>query len=143
MENSPTYLPVVAAAIGPQVADDGAERWLMHRRPTGKAHGGLWEFPGGKIDPGESPRLALAREIAEECGLALDLTAMVEAGFAADDPRAAAQSRPVLLLLIACPQWHGEPSSLEGGEWRWHTHAEIAGLALAPLDRELATRFFA
>ncbi|WP_370177086.1 NUDIX domain-containing protein [Alteriqipengyuania sp.] len=46
----------------------------MHRRPVGKAHAGLWEFPGGKIDPGESPQVALRREIAEECGLALSLS---------------------------------------------------------------------
>ena len=142
MENIPTYLPVVAAAIGP----DEAGRWLMHRRPAGKAHAGLWEFPGGKIDPGESPQVALRREIAEECGLALSLKAMREVGFAADEPGsqadAQAGSRPILLLLIACARWEGEARSLEGGEWRWCTPAEIAQLPKPPLDAQLTAQFF-
>lgn len=138
MENIPTYLPVVAAAIGPD--KDG--RWLMHRRPSDKAHGGLWEFPGGKIEQGESPRGALAREISEESGLALDQVAMVESGFAADDPEVGEGARPILLLLIACPRWQGKARSLEGGEWRWYTPGEIAGLAKPPLDKRLAAAFF-
>lgn len=138
MEKIPTYLQVVAAAIGP----DAAGRWLMHRRPVGKVHAGLWEFPGGKIDPGEGPREALVREIAEECGLALDPSAMREVGFAADDPGAPGGPRPVLLLLIHCPTWNGEPRSLEGGEWRWLDRLEICDLPKPPLDRELAARFF-
>ncbi|NCP18131.1 MAG: NUDIX domain-containing protein [Erythrobacter sp.] len=138
MENLPTYLPVVAAAIGP---DEGG-RWLMHRRPEGKAHAGLWEFPGGKIEPGESPQDALAREIAEECGLSVDPGAMVEAGFAADPPPQDGGLRPVLLLLLTCPRWEGVAVSREGGAWRWFGPEELAGLAKPPLDTRLAERFF-
>jgi len=138
VEKNPTYLQVVAAAIGP----DGAGRWLMHRRPAGKAHAGLWEFPGGKIDPGEGPREALWREIAEECGLQLDRDAMREVGFAADDPGKPGGSRSLLLLLIQCWAWSGEPRSLEGGEWRWFDSGEILDLPKPPLDRQLAARFF-
>ena len=65
-----------------------------------------------------------------------------EAGFAADDPGAAEGSRPILLLLIECPRWSGQPRSLEGGEWHWFTAGEIAGLDMPPLDRQLAARFF-
>ena len=115
----------------------------MHRRPAHKAHGGLWEFPGGKIERGEAPRDALLREIAEECGLELDRAAMREVGFAADDPVAPGSPAPVLLLLIQCPRWSGEPASLEGGEWRWFTPDEIAALEKPPLDRQLAAQFFA
>ena len=136
--NIPTYLPVVAAAIGPL-----NDRWLMHRRPQDKAHGGLWEFPGGKIDPGEGARAALVREIEEECGLAVDPAAMVEAGFAAHEPAAREDGRPILLLLFRCPAWSGEPVSREGGEWRWCTPAEIEGLAMPALDRILAAQLFA
>lgn len=138
MEKIPTYLPVVAAAIGP----DPAGRWLLHRRPPGKQHAGLWEFPGGKIEPGEDVRQALAREIAEESGLLLDRTAMREAGFAADGAGAFDGGRPILLLLIHCPRWSGEARSLEGGEWHWFSPSEIAALAKPPLDARLSGHFF-
>ena len=102
----------------------------------------MWEFAGGKIDQGESPRSALVREIAEECGLSLDPDAMREAGFAATEPLADTDARPILLLLIHCPQWSGEAASLEGGEWRWCTPQEIAQLPKPPLDAQLSAQFF-
>ena len=138
MENFPTFMPVVAAAIGP----DAAGRWLMHRRPEGKAHAGLWEFPGGKIDAPEAPRDALVREIAEECGVTLDPAAMIEAGFACEETRAHDGERPVLLLLYECPAWAGKPASLEGGEWSWFTPQEIERLEKPPLDAVLARQLF-
>ena len=64
VENIPTWTCVVALALR-----DGKGRWLMHRRPADKHHGGLWEFPGGKVETGETPRNALVREIEEELGL--------------------------------------------------------------------------
>ncbi|MBB3032689.1 (deoxy)nucleoside triphosphate pyrophosphohydrolase [Alteriqipengyuania lutimaris] len=138
MENFPTYLPVVAAAIGP----DRAGRWLMHRRPAGKHHGGLWEFPGGKVEPGEGLREALVREIAEESGLSLAAEAMSEAGFAADPGPTGENGRPILLLLFHCPQWRGEAASLEGGEWAWFAPDAIADLPKPPLDARLHAQFF-
>ncbi|MEL7707163.1 (deoxy)nucleoside triphosphate pyrophosphohydrolase [Citromicrobium bathyomarinum] len=137
MANIPTYLPVVAAAIGPQEG-----RWLMHRRPEDKAHGGLWEFPGGKIEAGEGARAALVREIAEECGLEVDPAQMVEAGFAAQETAQGKGGRPILLLLFRCPAWAGEATSREGGQWRWCTRGEIEGLDMPPLDRVLAAQLF-
>lgn len=138
MENFPTYLTVVAAAIGP----DRAGRWLMHRRPADKHHGGLWEFPGGKVEPGEGLREALAREVAEESGLAIDPAAMTEAGFAAEPVDGGGGGRPVLLLLFECPEWLGEAASLEGGEWAWFASDEIARLPKPPLDMRLCTTLF-
>ena len=64
MTEIPTWLFVVAAAV---CRADG--RWLLHRRPPGKHHGGLWEFPGGKVEEGETPKAALRRELGEELGL--------------------------------------------------------------------------
>ncbi|MEO1019891.1 MAG: NUDIX domain-containing protein, partial [Pseudomonadota bacterium] len=58
------WTPVVAGALR---GKDG--RWLMHRRPLGKHHGGLWEFPGGKVEPHEIPVKSLARELNEELGI--------------------------------------------------------------------------
>ena len=63
VENIPTWTCVVALALR-----DGKGRWLMHRRPADKHHGGLWEFPGGKVETGETPRNALVRETEEELG---------------------------------------------------------------------------
>ena len=67
VENIPTWTCVVALALR-----DGKGRWLMHRRPADKHHGGLWEFPGGKVETGETPRNALVREIEEELGLVIE-----------------------------------------------------------------------
>ena len=70
MENIPTWQLVVAAAL-----QRGDSQWLMHKRPAGKHHGGLWEFPGGKVENGENPPLSLVRELNEELGL--DLNALL------------------------------------------------------------------
>ncbi|ABC63094.1 mutator mutT protein, hypothetical [Erythrobacter litoralis HTCC2594] len=126
---------VVAAALS-----DGEGRWLMHRRPVGKEHAGLWEFPGGKVEPGETVRQALAREMFEESALKLDIDAMREAGFAASD--AAVDGRGIVLLLYTCSRWSGSITAKEGGEFKWHRPAEIARLPKPPLDVELARQLF-
>ena len=64
VENNPTFVPVVAAAIR-----DGAGRLLLQQCLPHKRHAGLWEFPGGKVESEEIPRLALCREVAEELGI--------------------------------------------------------------------------
>ena len=76
MENLPTVMLVVAAALR---GKDG--RWLMHRRPPGKDHAGLWEFPGGKVEDGESAPAALVREMAEETNIALHSHALAPGVF--------------------------------------------------------------
>ena len=65
--------------------EDADGQLLLARRPAGKHHGGLWEFPGGKVEPGETPRAALAREVAEELAIRIDPAALVPLTFAADD----------------------------------------------------------
>lgn len=121
---------VVAAAIS-----DSQGRWLLQQRPLGKHHGGLWEFPGGKVDAGEGPREALAREIAEELGLTLEPASMHPLGFA-DEPSAAGRPH-LLLLLFGASILAGEPVGHEGQLWRWVTRDEAGALPLAPLDRVL------
>lgn len=127
---------VVAAAMY-----DAEGKWLMHRRPLTKQHGGLWEFPGGKVEPGESPREALVRELAEELGNAPEAMALLPVGFADDVP--AGGERGIVILLYTCAFPGGSVSALEGGEVGWFTPAEIAELAVPPLDRVLARQLFA
>ena len=77
LEKKPTWTCVVAVAL-----EDSDGRWLMHQRPESKHHGGLWEFPGGKVEAKEVPVKALIREIDEELGLALDTCDLTPVCFA-------------------------------------------------------------
>lgn len=132
---SEPFITVVAAALG-----DMQGRWLMHRRPPGKHHGGLWEFPGGKVERLEMPAEALMRELAEELGIACRAEHCRPAGFAETDP--AAGGRRIVILLYSLTRWEGEPRSLEGGAVGWFTPAQILALDKPPLDIALAGRLF-
>ena len=116
-------------------------RWLMHKRPEGKHHAGLWEFPGGKVESGENPPLALVREIREELGITLEAASLVPSGFAQEDQDA--RAAPIVILLYTCTRWRGEPQALEGGEVGWFSAGEIGELDKPPLDIALATSLFA
>lgn len=136
MENNPTWLCVVALALRGM---DG--RWLMHRRPLEKHHGGLWEFPGGKVEPGEVPVNALICEIKEELGIGLQTEDVHAATFA--EERTVASGRPIVILLYTASRWRGQAAALEGGEIGWFLPTEIATLAKPPLDVELAAQLLA
>ena len=121
---------MVAAAIA-----DGRGRLLLQQALPGKRHAGQWEFPGGKVEKEENPRLALAREVAEELGLALDPGVMRPLGFADE---AADEGRPaIVLFLYACPAWSGTPAGHDGQAFGWFTRTEAQALDLAPMDRRL------
>lgn len=116
---------VVAAAL---IAPDG--KILVQQRPLGKALAGLWEFPGGKVEPGETPEAALVRELAEELGIAVaeqDLTALTFAGAPLVD-------RQLLLLLYVCRRWVGTPAPLDAVALAWHAPAALRALAMPPAD---------
>ena len=120
-----TMMPVVAAAL-----IDAAGRVLLQRRPPGKQMADLWEFPGGKIEPGESPEAALARELAEELAIRVDPAAMTPLTFASADLGA----RHLLLLLYVVRDWRGEPQALEATALQWTTPAAMRMLAMPPAD---------
>lgn len=133
MENIPTWIAVVALALF-----DADGRVLLQQRPPGKHHGGCWEFPGGKVENGENPRIALQREIAEELGIALDPEALAPGYFAEE-----AGEQLIVLFLYTASQPDARPVGRDGQDWGWFTFAEAAALDLAPMDRELLARLAA
>lgn len=131
METPPTLLTVVALALL-----DHAGRVLMQRRPASRAHGGLWEFPGGKVEPGEGPAAALVREIAEELGITIaeaDLTPLTFAASPGDGV-----TRPLVLLLFTCLRWQGKPAPEPGAELQWLHPDALQALSMPPLDVPLS-----
>jgi 8-oxo-dGTP diphosphatase len=127
LQKNPT-LTVVAAALV-----DGDGRVLLQRRAPGRAMAGLWEFPGGKVEPGERPEAALARELEEELGIAVETAALSPAAFASADN----DGRHMLLLLYLCRRWLGEPRPLDAEALLWVRPAEMAGLPMPPADEPL------
>jgi 8-oxo-dGTP diphosphatase len=130
MENYPTSVWVAAAVIS-----DPSGRILLQQCPAGKRHAGLWEFPGGKLEAGETPRAALVREINEELGITLTAGAMNPAGFAEES--AGEGKSAIVLFLYNCPVWQGDPDGRDGQAWGWFSRAEAARLPLPPMDRAL------
>ena len=124
----PAIMMVVAAAL-----IDGEGRILVQRRPVGKMMAGLWEFPGGKIEPGETPESALVRELDEELGITVDIARIGPAAFASE-PLA---GRHMLLLLYICRSWEGLPRALDAEELLWCTPDSLRALDMPPADRPL------
>lgn len=114
-----------------------AGRYLLGKRPEGKSQAGLWEFVGGKIEPGETPEEALARECREE--LALEIVApKVRTSVVHAYP-----DKTIELMLIDCrPAEGAEPRPLEHAELGWFLPEEMADLAFCPADAELLPRLF-
>lgn len=102
----------------------------MQQRPVGKAHGGLWEFPGGKVEPGETPAHALVRELREELAIDVEEADLVPFGFATD----VAGARCVILLLFSCGRWLGVPRALDASELCWGLPHDLTHLPMPPLD---------
>jgi 8-oxo-dGTP diphosphatase len=130
LENIPTWIPVVAGAIC-----DGSGRILLQRRPAGKPHAGLWEFPGGKVEKGESPRRALVRELNEELSITVDPSAIQPIGFAESQPEGPLPG--IVILLYRVSRWRGEPVAEKGAKLDWFDYVEADRLPLPPLDRRL------
>lgn len=127
MKDFPTVIPVVAAAL-----IDRNGRVLLQQRGAGRAHEGLWEFPGGKVEPGESLVKALIRELAEELDVTLDASDLDPLTFAGGSEQAH------VILLYTCRRWRGEPRCLDAAQIGWFAPAAMQNLPLVALDVPLA-----
>ena len=119
---------MVAAALV-----DGDGRVLVQQRPAGTAMAGLWEFPGGKVEPGETPESALIRELAEELGIDVEAACLAPACFASE-PLA---DRHLLLLLYVCRKWSGTPHPHHASALQWLRPSQMFALDMPPADRPL------
>lgn len=109
-------------------------RFLICRRPMHKARGGLWEFPGGKLEPGESAEQALIRECREELGIEVT-PGPVYMGLTHEYP-----DLTVELILLQVDEFAGTPLLLEHSELRWISVEEIGDFRFCPADREILAR---
>jgi len=119
---------VVAAALV-----DAAGRVLLQQRGPGRAMAGLWEFPGGKVEPDELPEAALVRELAEELGINVAPADLVPACFAS----AQVGERHMILLLYICRAWEGDPAPLDAAALAWLSPEEMDAAAMPPADGPL------
>ncbi|MGH1354172.1 MAG: 8-oxo-dGTP diphosphatase MutT [Thalassovita sp.] len=105
-------------------------RVLLAQRPEGKSMAGLWEFPGGKVEPGETPEHALVRELEEELGINTWSSCLSPLSFAShsyDDFH-------LLMPLFACRKWEGIPSPKEGQKLKWVHARDMANYPMPPAD---------
>lgn len=109
---------------------DADNRVLLAQRPAGKSMAGLWEFPGGKIEPGETPEAALVRELQEELGIETWDSCLAPLTFAShsyDDFH-------LLMPLFACRKWNGIPTAKEGQTLAWARKSQLRDYPMPPAD---------
>ena len=119
-------LVLVAAVV--LVDPDG--RVLLAQRPEGKSMAGLWEFPGGKVEPGETPEAALIRELQEELGIDTWQSCLAPLSFASHGY----DSFHLLMPVFICRKWKGAPQSREGQTLKWVRPPELRNFPMPAAD---------
>ena len=125
--NTPVTLVVAAALI------DADNRVLICQRPKGKSLAGLWEFPGGKVDAGETPEAALCRELKEELAIDVPIRCLAPLTFAShtyDDFH-------LLMPLYVCRNWNGALAPQEGQDTKWVRANRLNDYPMPPADAPL------
>ena len=127
MAHGPLVLVAACALI------DSDARVLIARRPAWKAMAGLWEFPGGKVESGERPEVALIRELREELGIAVNEACLAPFTFASH----AYPEFHLLMPLYVCRKWEGQPWPHEHQELKWVHPRQLNDYAMPPADAPL------
>jgi 8-oxo-dGTP diphosphatase len=123
--------PIVLVAAVALIDTDG--RVLLAERPAGKHLAGMWEFPGGKVQPGETPEAALIRELDEELGISTHESCLAPFTFAS-------HTYPefhLLMPLYVCRKWEGIVTAREGQRLQWVRPAQLADYPMPPADKPL------
>jgi 8-oxo-dGTP diphosphatase len=128
---SPDAKPLLLVAACALVDVDG--RVLLARRPEGKKMAGLWEFPGGKLNPGETPEAALIRELKEEIGIDVAAACLAPFAFASH----AYEGFHLLMPLFICRRWKGIPTPREKQTLAWVRAAKLTEYEMPPADKPL------
>ena len=125
------YLPIILVAAVALFDRDG--RVLIAQRPESKSMAGLWEFPGGKVEDGETPEAALIRELREE--LAVDTVESCLAPFAFASH--AYDDFHLLMPLYVCRKWEGQVTPMENQQIKWVMPMRLADYPMPPADKPL------
>ncbi|MEN3951058.1 8-oxo-dGTP diphosphatase MutT [Iodidimonas sp. SYSU 1G8] len=120
--------PIVLVAAVALVDVDG--RVLIAKRPEGKSLAGLWEFPGGKVEPGETPEAALIRELEEELGIETWSSCLAPFTFASHTY----ETFHLLMPLFVCRKWQGTPMAREHDALKWVRAQQLQDYPMPPAD---------
>ena len=123
--------PILLVSAAGLIDPDG--RILLTRRPEGKTLAGLWEFPGGKVEPGESPETALIRELREELGIDVAESCLAAFAFASH----AYERFHLLMPLFLCRRWSGRPEGRENQALAWVHPKKLHEYPMPPADKPL------
>ncbi|MGB3179112.1 MAG: (deoxy)nucleoside triphosphate pyrophosphohydrolase [Albidovulum sp.] len=121
-------MKVVLVAAVALIDADG--RILLAQRPEGKSMAGLWEFPGGKVEPFETPEIALIRELHEELGIGTWESCLAPLTFASHSY----EDFHLLMPLFVCRRWHGTPQPQEQQKLAWVRAGDLTKYPMPPAD---------
>ena len=134
MGDAPAGVPILL--VGAVALLDADNRVLLAQRPEGKSMAGLWEFPGGKVEPGETPEAALIRELNEELGIDTHESCLAPIGFASHGY----DEFHLLMPLFVCRKWQGEPTAQEGQTLTWVRPNALRNYPMPPADVPLVAQ---